>query len=65
MLKQTVFVVYEQKGSAIDFIGARLTLEAAVLLCKEGSNRARVKLIATKGDDRFDITQQQEKQRWP
>lgn len=63
-MQVTVFIVSENGEP----VGARLTLAAAISLCKEAPGRSWKKLIATKehGSSRFDINaKQQEKQHGP
>jgi hypothetical protein len=63
MIKQTVFVVMQEGNPSP--LGARLTLAAAISLCKMGPNRYWKKLVATKevGASQFDNpAKQQEKQ---
>lgn len=63
-VKQTVFVVFEVAEPKDELIGSRLTLEAAVSLCKLAPNRYWKKTVATKeiGSSKFDNAKQQEKQ---
>jgi hypothetical protein len=65
MLKQTMFVVFQREEGGDQLIGGRLTLEAAISLCKLGTSRYWTKLVGTKeiGPSRFDNNaKQQEKQ---
>jgi hypothetical protein len=65
MLKQTMFIVLQKEEGGDRLIGGRLTLEAAISLCKLGPLRYWMKVVGTKelGSSRFDNNaKQQEKQ---
>lgn len=60
MMKQTVFVVFEKDDPKDRVVGGRLTLDAAISLCKLAKDRYWTKVVATKqvGASQFDIAKQ-------
>lgn len=60
MIKQTVFVVFEKGEPKDRLVGSRLTLIAAISLCKLDKDRYWEKTVATKelGSSKFDIAKQ-------
>jgi hypothetical protein len=56
LLKQVMFIVFSKEEGGDLLIGGRLTLEAAISLCKLGPNRYWRKVVGTKeiGPSKFD-----------